>query len=276
MQRSKRVYPSNGFPGKWLSYLLLFLSAVVLLSGLVWNGTNDELDISLSATPTPIPTNEAFDETVQSREIQLPSSSWYALQLGAFENESSANELANQFMQRGAAGYVWHDGRYRTLAAIYPTKEDAQYVRLQLSEQHTIDSYLYEIALPQLTLRLQGMGGQLDILEAAFIHANDLAVQLQAISVVLDRQEMNNLEIITQLNDLKSQMNTISLRLQQRFTAPQHQTVTGLIACFDQFSTFCSQLNQNDSAVSLARDIKRQTFSTLELLKEVYDQLGTT
>ena len=32
MQTGKRVYPRQREPGKWLSYLLLFLSAVVVIS----------------------------------------------------------------------------------------------------------------------------------------------------------------------------------------------------------------------------------------------------
>ena len=35
MQTGKRVYPRQREPGKWLSYLLLFLSAVVVISGVV-------------------------------------------------------------------------------------------------------------------------------------------------------------------------------------------------------------------------------------------------
>ena len=276
MQGNKRVYPREAFPGKWLSYLLLFLSAVVLLSGLVWGGGGEDVDIQLAQTATPIPTDEVFDETVESREIALPSSTWYALQLGAFENEKAADELARQFMQRGAAGYVWQDGRYRTLAAVYPTREDAQNVRRQLSEQHTIDSYLYQIDLPALTLRIHGMKGQPDILEAGFIHANDLVAQLQAIGVMMDRQEKNGKEAVELISGLRAQMETVSLRLKQRFAAPRHNTVQGLIDCFEDYAEFSGTLEATDSAVVLATKIKNQTLRSLYILKNVYDELGNT
>ena len=81
---------------------LLFLSAVVVLSGLVWRG--EEVTIETAPTATPIPTDALFDETVEEREITLPSATWYALQLGAFESETAAEELANQFVKRGAPG----------------------------------------------------------------------------------------------------------------------------------------------------------------------------
>ena len=65
MQTGKRVYPRQREPGKWLSYLLLFLSAVVVISGVVSRG--GDLTIEPAATATPIPTDAYFDETVEER-----------------------------------------------------------------------------------------------------------------------------------------------------------------------------------------------------------------
>lgn len=276
MDGSKRVYPREKQPGKWFSYLLLFLSAVVVMSGLVWRGGGEELSIEPVVTPSPIPTDAYFDETPEQRELTLPASCWYALQLGAFESETAAGELARQFTQRGAAGYVWQDGRYRTLAALYPTQDEAQNVRRRLSEQHTVDSYLYRIALPALHVRMSGMKGQLDILEAAFTHGNDLVSRLQAISVMMDRGEKNAQEAVECLTALEGQMQTVNLRLQQRFIRPRHQTVEGMIACFEDYLAFCQKLDPNESAAALSVKLKWQTFASLEKLKHVYDALGNT
>ena len=274
MQAGKRVYPRQREPGKWFSYLLLFLSAVVVLSGLVWRG--EEVTIETAPTATPIPTDAYFDETVEEREVTLPSATWYALQLGAFESETAAEELANQFVKRGAAGYVWHDGRYRTLAAVYPTREDAQGVREQLSEAHSVDSYLYQIDLPSLHVLMKGMKGQLDILEAAFEHAHDLVANLQTLSVSLDRQETSGQEAIELLAGLGGQAETVALRLEQRFSLPQHQTVEGLLACFEDYASFLETLAETDSEATLGMKVKRQTLSTLNHLKSVYDALSNT
>ncbi|MEG1569607.1 MAG: SPOR domain-containing protein [Clostridia bacterium] len=276
MQGNKRVYPGNGLSGKWLSYLLLFLSLVVLLSGLVWRGNGEGIFIELSATETPIPTDESFDDTQESREISLPASAWVALQLGAFEDEKSASELSEQFRKRGAAGYVWHDTRFRTLAAVYPTREDAQNVRTQLQKQHTIETFLYQINLPALRLRMNGMKGQLDILEAGFLHANDLIAREQEIGLTLDRQENSVASAIQQLAEVNGQMDLVALRLKQRFIQPRHQSVQGLIECFENYSEFCRTLSNEDSEVTLATKIKYQTIHTLYLLKNVYDALGNS
>lgn len=276
MQHNKRVYPTGGFPGKWLSYALLFLSALVLLSGLISPGGGEPLDIALAPTATPIPTDEAFDETRESRELTLPAHSWYGLQLGAFESEQAARETCERFRARGAAGYVWHDERYRALAAAYPSREDAQSVRDQLVERHTVETHLFQIELPPLQLRMSGMKGQLDILEAAFLHANDLVAQLQALSVAMDRQEKNPSETKDILSALTGQMETVALRLNQRFTPPRHQAVTGLIACFEDYIAFAGAMPRELSAVELAAMLKHQTFQSLYMLKSVYDGLSYT
>lgn len=274
MQGRKRVYPSSN--GKWMSGALLIVSAALLLSGLIWRDAEPLLSISPVPSATAIPLDEGFDDTLGQREITLPSATWYALQLGAFESEKAAAELAQQYTLRGAAGYVWHDGRYRTLAAVYPLRDEAQSVRRQLHEKHDVDSYLYQIDLPAIRLRLSGMNGQLDILEAAFLHANDLIAELQRISVAMDRQEANADEALETLHALKNQMQTVVLRLHQRFASPRHAAVEGMIACLEGYTAFCGELSQQENAVALGMKIKRQTLASLHKLKQVYDTLSHT
>ena len=276
MSENKRVYPSGGFPSKWLSYLLLFLSAAVLLSGLALPSAGDQIEIAVAPTATPIPTDEAFDETPDSRELVPPAHSWYALQLGAFESEDAAQATCERFRARGAAGYVWQGARYRALAAVYDSKDDAQSVRRQLAERHTVETHLFEIALPAVRLRVSGMKGQLDILEAAFLHANDLVSQQQALGVLMDRQEKNASEAKEIITGLRAQMETVCLRLRQRFPSPSHATVEGLCACFEDYIAFAGALPDDDSAVELAARVKYQTIQSLYLLKAVYDGLSHT
>ena len=239
MQGKRRVYPSERKPAKWVSYSLLFLSAVILFSGVAARSGDDAV-IQTVATPSPIPLDAAFDETRETQEITLNGSVWYALQLGAFETEEAAHQLAEQFQRRGAAGYVWQNERYRVLAAVYPEKEDAQAVRQQLREQHDVDSYLYEISVPALSLRMTGMKGQIEILEAAFLHADELIRQTERISETLDRQEITPAEAVTELNTLREQVELVALRMEQRFAAPK-LAVERLIALFQDYAAFAQE-----------------------------------
>lgn len=276
MERSRRVYPVQRSRNGWLNGLMLFLSAVIILSGLVWRGGEEKLSIKLTATPTPIPLDEAFDETAAQADLTLPQREWYALQLGVFESKEAAEKLGDQYARRGAAGYVWLDGRYRTLAAVYSLKEDAQAVRQQLSEKHDVETYLYQICLSEMQLRINGMQGQLEILQAAFAHADELVQSLQTLSMALDRKETGVAELISAVRGISDQLTTVSLRLKQRFVAPRHETVNCLIQCFDNFAEFASALDPDENEAGCGTKLKYQTFVSLEMLKQIYDSLSNT
>ena len=272
MQTNKRIYPSERKPSKWMSYLLLFLSLVIVLSGLFSRG-GDQSSIEAVTESTPPPLTDSFDETRTTKEITLERQAWYALQLGAFENETSATEQAQLFRKRGAAGFLWHDNRFRVLAAVYPLKDDAQRVREQLQENHAVDSYLFEITLPELRLRLTGMKGQLDILEAAFIHADDTIAALQALSLSLDRQEISNQEAAQQIRLRSEQLYQVSARLEQRFVQPRNTAVVQLIAFFADYSEFADSLDPSVSNATFSVAVKYQTLRSLWLLHQWRDTL---
>lgn len=275
MQTRKRVYPSERKPAKWVSYSLLFLSAVILFSGVAARSGGDAV-FETVATPSPIPLDAAFDETRETREITLNGSVWYALQLGAFETEEAAGQLAEQFQRRGAAGYLWPEERFRVLAAVYPEKEDAQAVRQQLRDQHDVDSYLFEISIPSVSLRMTGMRGQIDILEAAFLHAEELIRQMERISETLDRQEITPAEAVEELNTLREQVELVALRMEQRFLSPRNAAVTGLIGLMRDYAAFAREKTGQESNALLSRQLKYQTIQTIRLLLELTDELRNT
>lgn len=275
MQTRKRVYPSERKPAKWVSYSLLFLSAVILFSGVAARSGGDAV-FETVATPSPIPLDAAFDETRETREITLNGSVWYALQLGAFETEEAAGQLAEQFQRRGAAGYLWPEDRFRVLAAVYPEKEDAQAVRQQLRDQHDVDSYLFEISIPSVSLRMTGMRGQIDILEAAFLHAEELIRQMERISETLDRQEITPAEAAEELNALREQVELVALRMEQRFLSPRNAAVTGLIGLMRDYAAFAREKTGQESNALLSRQLKYQTIQTIRLLLELTDALRNT
>lgn len=273
MRENKRVYPAESGRKILINWLILIAAGITIVTGLIGRGNDSSFSISAIPTQTPPALDETFDETQAEEEIKLPAVTWYALQLGAFEKEHSALQMAETYKTRGAAGFVWEDGRYRTLAAVYPLREDALTVRAQLSEKHLVESYLYEISFPEVQLRLSGMKGQLEILEAAFLHAADMPAALQKISVQMDQQELSMQETFKRLDALEQQMSIVSLRLRQRFAAPRPAVVDELIRHMELFVTFCQESKLTESAVSLGQKVKYQTFATLNQLKEIYDTL---
>ncbi len=270
----KRVY--RGSRGKGLRYALLFLSLAVVLGGLIRPGTNADIVLGVSATATPIPTDEAFDESPASRRWSLPESRWYALQLGSFEDRESAETLAGQFRGRGAAGYVWADTRMRTLAALYHTRAEADSVRYKLWENHGVDAFAYEIVLPPLTLEMSGMKGQLDILEAAFGRAYALIEALETLSLTLDRQEITVAEANAALRNQAQQCEALTLRLKQRFTEPRHAAVSGLLSMMDAYAASARELDDDAASAALATDVKYSVLEALYALYTICDGLSAT
>ena len=270
------MYPVQRNNSRLVSGALLALAAVIVFSGLISRGEFSGFDLQPVPKPTAVPLEEFFDETQSETLVELSEKTWYALQVGVFENEESAKQSGQAFQKRGAAGYLWQDGRYRVLAAAYPAQEDAQQVREQLREQHNIDSYLYAIQYPAVSMRLKGMKGQIEILEAAFGHAGDLALQLHLLSVEMDRQEISADEAAARIAGLRDQVELVSLRLAQRFASPVHETVHALTGCFEDFIQFSDSLPVGESTVALGMKLKYQLFATLQQMQKVYQTLNHT
>lgn len=274
MERQRRIYP--GSYSRIASAVMLAAAVLVVISGLFSGERADGFSLSKMPQQTAVPLDEAFDETMTEAIVELPAKNWYALQVGVFESEESARQSSLAFQKRGAAGYLWQDGRYRVLAAAYPEREDAQQVREQLRDQHSIDSYLYAIEFPAVSMRLNGMQGQVDILQAAFAHVNDLALQIQALSVQMDRQELSASETAGQLSALDTQMDLVTLRLEQRFSAPVPSVVQALAECLKDYSQFVEDFSPQESAAALGMKLKYQLFVTLEHIQGVYQLLNHT
>lgn len=271
MEDNKRVYPSGAFPGKVLSYLMLFLSAVIVLTGFLGRNIEDRLTVELAVTPTPEPMGETFDDTMETREWTLPGGMWYALQFGVFESEEAARSVAETYQNRGAAGFLWHDTRWRVLAALYRDRLDAQNVRDRLHERNDLDSYLFEITLPALTLRLKGMAGQLDALQGAMEHGLQQVDRLQTLALQMDMQELSVVQAREALAQLSSEAGEHARRLAQRFPEPRHATVEGVILALEARAAFAGTFPQDASAVQMAASVKHETLSMLRRMVAIYE-----
>lgn len=275
MQNRKKIYPSGHAPFQWLGWLAMLLAAAVVIGGIAERREQQPF-IEALPTATPLPLTETFDDTMESCEWVLPELDWYALQLGAFDNEASAQELAGRFRLRGAAGYLWYAERYRVLAAVYASETDARTVREQIREQHGVDSYTYHIHLPGAAVSMQGMRGQIEILKAGFIHAAELITQLQQYSLQADRPDGSVQQIVDGLHTLRNQTALVALRLEQRFPEPRNNCVAGLLSLFGSYAEYCDELDAQTPAVAFGAQLKYRTILSLDLLRQVYDTLGNT
>ena len=116
----------------------------------------------------------------------------------------------------------------------------------------------------------------MEILQAAFAHADDLAHQLQMLSIQLDRQELSVSEAAERLNALDTQMELVTRRLKQRFSVPAPSVVQALTECLKDYSRFAGTVSPQESAASLGMKLKYQLFGTLEHIQNVYRLLNLT
>ncbi len=268
----KRTYPAHGGAKRVLTAALLFLSCLLILSGLLGD-RNSGIIVETKVTPTPTLIAGSFDETPTARELTITSRSWFTIQLGAYENEDSAKIQAATYAQRGAAGFVRHDSRYRVLAALYPTREDAQTVRQQLKSQHDIDSYVYEIVLPEIVLSLKGAAGQLDALEAGFQFLPTVLEEFCDLSVSMDGREMDMEQVLTSLAGLSKQADTLFQVINQRFPEPRLAVIKDLLSILTQV-TASSKLTAEKSTVGSVAMATQMKYETLLILTQVETYLN--
>lgn len=186
----------------------------IVLGALIWLGgaaLREHLGVPLTfslrqnSAPAPDATAAPQEKRHTTAEISLTGRTWYALQLGAFTQENAAWQLSQQFIPRGAAGYVCaQEGVYRVYAAAYPTRAEAQSVQTRLSDQG-VTTYIQQLIEPAVTLRAAGTPRQVEAVSEALAHLNTLSVQFLSLSTALDQQEM---DAASALEALQSEGNT--------------------------------------------------------------------
>lgn len=210
--------------------------------------------LSLPAFTAPALSAEEMQQ--QIRVITLPAGQWFALQLGAFEEEKSAQAQADSFRSRGAAGYVYPGDTYRVLAAAYENRESARAVQAQLAQKHGVDAYLYPLARSEVTLRLSGQKAQLDALEDAFSLCDQLTYTLSGLSEALDRNEITATEAVQALSSQLETVQAIRSRLLARFAKDEHNAVLSLSALLADTENQLAQAIQSPSTARLGSNIK--------------------
>jgi hypothetical protein len=271
----KRTYRAPGGGKRIMTGVLLFVSCVLILMGLLRDG-NGGLSFEMKVTPTPTAIGKVFDETFVTRDISLPARSWYAIQLGAFDSEESARSQAESFVARGAAGYVRKDSRFRVLAALYPTREEAQTVREQLQSQHEIDSYVYEIALPEILLNVKGMAGQLDVLEAGMQYLNTVLEKFCEVSTSMDKQDLPVEQELSRLAEIASQADTLKNVLTQRFASVNTAVVNNLISLMGEVGKSTSAVAEMSTKgnVVMGAQMKHETLKLLSSVESYLYSFG--
>lgn len=226
--KTRRYKVRQGGRG-WI--VLLLVGAVLGTGAYFWR--SGELSFFTAPAPTLTPEESAADE----RTLTLSGQTWYTLQLGVFEQQGAAQELAESYRGRGAGGYVAGNAPYRVLAAAYESRADAQAVQNQLRTLHGVEAYVAEIARNEITLRVTGQKAQLTALEDAYDTLDQAARQLASLSQGLDNRELEADAVREAVRSQRTTVSALAQRLRLLFGEAPHAAVSGLMNLLSELSS---------------------------------------
>ena len=188
-------------------------AAVLALRQGVWPSSAAPPFLSVPAAPSRPP-----EETqAQERTLTLPGRVWYALSLGSFDALEPAQALADAYQSRGAGGYLYKDGDYQALAAVYTSRADALAVKNQLWDAHQVETAVKQIVQPEVTLRLSGQRGQLTALSDACDALDQLSGHLSVLTSGLDQRTQSAENVLLALQSERDTLQALSAKLADWF-----------------------------------------------------------
>lgn len=238
----RRRYRRRRRTGRIAVFLLL---ALALAAGVaVWRRPQ-MLRAEGIAPPSPTPVTSAFDRSVVTREVELPSDVWYTIQTGVFSAREAAVEKAAAYADRGAPGTVVEDGgKWRVFIASYGREEDAAAVRERLGSLQRVETYLYAWTCPSLRLRLSGMAGQLDVAEAGLTLLSGAGAILRDAAGLLDAAQVTTAEALRTVEELDGQITLWAETARDRFGRQQPELVQQLLNIAQGWKTRCLALRE--------------------------------
>lgn len=236
--------------------LLLLLGAAALIA---WGRTSGAFVAEHIGTPSPTPVTSSFDQTVESREVTLAAETWYAIQTGVFSTEEAAIQKADAYTDRGAPGLViTQGGKWRVFIACYAGEEEASSVRSRLENNQSVETYLYAWECPELRLRLTGMAGQLDVVEAGFTLMTSSAAALRDAAINLDAGQLTTAEAMDVVRAQEEQFALWKETARSRFGKTTPAMVEDMTDLLESWSDSFDSLLSADSATDLSAALKLQ------------------
>lgn len=235
------------------------LLMLVLIGGgtLLWGRLSGGLRLEHIGLPTSTPISSSFDKTTDTREGTLAAETWYAIQTGVFSTREAAEQKADAYTERGAPGTVIQEGeKWRVFIACYGTEEQAASVRTRLEQNQKVDTYLYVWKCPELRLRLSGMVGQMDVVEAGFTLLTSGAAAVRDAAIQLDAGELTTAETASAVDEWISQMALWRDTTVSRFGKKMPEMVQTMLVMTESWAGELGQVKSAETATALSASLK--------------------
>ncbi len=257
----RRRASGRGYTGKSVLFILLCCALTVFLLSTSYLGDKlvDQyitpafakiMGKRVAAEPSNLPAMAQVRESAPSESpavekivFELPETSWYLLQMGAYADPEEANAQAILIQNMGAAGYIYEDeqGFSRVFAAAYRDQESLLQVQQQVRSSG-YENTAYSIHPDGIQVTLSGQSADARGLKAAMETIQNIPGTLTDFALEYDEKDLSTTQAIQFMNDLSISLSAARQSFKgQAESAPAVQMDEYAAWIMDSISTFLAK-----------------------------------
>ncbi len=143
----------------------------------------------------------------QRDKVKVGKTTYYALDMGHYDNIEDAKTTANIVSQAGGAGFVWCESEtsYVVIGSVYQNESDCEKVIQNLSESYKASAYKITLKKCKFVIEDISKKEQLSIRDTIEF-CSDVYESLQTISLDYDTGNISNIAVGAKANSLKSKV----------------------------------------------------------------------
>ena len=252
----------KGYSGKSLVFILLCCALTVFLLSTSYLGdklvdqyitpvfakimgkgvTPEPSELPVMAQAREEPTMTAAPAT-EKFVFELPETSWYLLQMGAYADPEEAHAQALSIQRMGAGGYIYEDeqGFSRVFAAAYRDQESLLQVQQQVRSSG-YENTAYSIHPDGIQVTMSGQSADAQRLKAAMETIQSVPGSLTDFALKYDEKGLTPAHAIQFMNELSVSLSAARQSFQGlRGTAPMAQLDEYAAWIMDSISTFLAK-----------------------------------
>jgi hypothetical protein len=221
-------------------------------------------------------TNEQAEDTVKITDtLKANPLTMYAIQMGAFTDNSNAEVFAQELRGKGGAGYILNDGFSRVLAIGFQTEEDAKQVKEEL-KAGGIESHVYKIASAGVDMKIIATEANVSAIRSAYEMWEEKYVSLEKIIMDLDSGTISPLEAYGKIKDTKAAIEEKKNELEAlNVNQKDNVILTGLVNLYESGVISLDEilLQSSSDKVAISSKIKYTYIEMLMRYKDYMDQI---
>ena len=218
---NERNRSGRGYSGKSVLFIMLCCALTVFLLSTSYLGNKlvdryitpafaKIMGRAMPPEPTALPAMAQVQEPVSNDTaevekivFELPGTSWYLLQMGAYADPEEAHAQALSIRSMGAGGYIYEDeqGFSRVFAAAYADQESLLQVQQQVRSSG-YENTAYSIHPDGIEVTLSGQGTDAQRLKTAMETIQNVPVSLTEFALNYDKNDLMPAQTIQFMNEL--------------------------------------------------------------------------